>query len=235
MTPYERLKMNFLNMIDHTLLKNTANFGDMIKHCEEAKEMGAFSVCVNPAWVELCAAVLNDSEVKVCTVVGFPLGANTKEVKALETKQAIENGADEIDMVINIGFVKSLMLKHIFEEIKAVKEAAGDVPVKVIVECSEVDEDFKVALFDIVASCGVEFIKTSTGTTASGATVEDVKLMVEVGAGRYKVKASGGVSDLASVKAMVAAGADRIGTSGGLRIKAELAGADVSDQEVSNY
>jgi len=222
-------------MIDHTLLKNTASLSDITKHCYDAAVMGAFSVCVNPAWVKVACDILENSEVKVCTVIGFPLGASTKEVKAFETRQAIKDGADEIDMVINIGFAKSQMFYQIVEEIRVVKEAAGEKVVKVIIETSELDDKQKQVLCDLVVMGGADYIKTSTGTTSKGATVEDVKMMVEIGDGKYKVKASGGVSDLKTLKAMVEAGADRIGTSGGLRIKKELEGQDVSGQEVSNY
>ena len=227
--------MNYLNIIDHTLLKNSANFKDIELHCLDAIKMGAFSVCVNPAWVEDAANILDGTDVKVCTVIGFPLGATPAAVKAYEAKNAVENGADEIDMVINIGFAKSERWMDILDEIRLVKYAIGDTLLKVIVETSEFNEEEKEILYQIVAEADVEYIKTSTGTTDKGATVEDVKKMVEVGNGRYKVKASGGVSDLATVKAMVEAGADRIGTSGGLRIKKELEGNDVSGLEVSNY
>lgn len=227
--------MNYLNMIDHTLLKNTADFPDIYTHCLDAKSMGAYSVCVNPSWVKFCSDLLKGSDVKVCTVVGFPLGATTTETKVFETKKAIEDGADEIDMVINIGFAKTQMWGKVLEEIKEVKKAAGDVLVKVIVETSEFGDIDKDILYDIVGMSGVEYIKTSTGTTSKGATVEDVKRMVEVGYGRYKVKASGGVSDLKTLKQMVEAGADRIGTSGGLRIMKELKGLDVSNVEMTNY
>ena len=227
--------MNYLNIIDHTLLKATATVQDIIQHCLDANDFGAYSVCVMPSMVDVADAVLHRSEVKVCTVIGFPLGATPAEVKAFETKQAIKDGADEIDMVINIGLAKSGQLMAIEEEIRMVKEAAGDVLVKVIIETSEFSEIEKVLLYEVVADSGVEYIKTSTGTTSKGATVEDVAKMVEVGNGRYKVKASGGVSDLATLKEMVEAGADRIGTSGGLRIKKELEGEDVSNEKVSNY
>lgn len=227
--------MNFLKVVDHTLLKNTANLNDIVRHCEEAVEMEAFSVCVNPAWVKLASDMLENDEVKVCAVVGFPLGATTKEVKSIEAMGAVKDGADEIDMVINIGAVKSKMWNVIVEEIEMVKGVIGDVVLKVIVETSELTEEEKNCVFEIVACSPADYIKTSTGTTAKGATVEDVKKMVEVGAGRYKVKASGGVNNLKIMKEMIEAGADRIGTSGGLRILEELKGRDVSDLEVSNY
>jgi deoxyribose-phosphate aldolase len=227
--------MNYLNKIDHTLLKNSATLADISIHCRDAVKMGAFSVCVNPAWVKYSADALKDEDVKVCTVIGFPLGASPAEVKAFETRKAIEDGADEIDMVINIGFAKSQMYGAIYEEILAVKDACGSVLLKVIVETSEFDATEKDMLYQVVGLVGVEYIKTSTGTTGKGATVEDVKRMVEIGDGRYKVKASGGVSDLVTVKAMVEAGADRIGTSGGLRILKEIEGEDVTNEAVANY
>jgi deoxyribose-phosphate aldolase len=192
-------------------------------------------VCVNPAWVKVAFELLLETDVRVCTVVGFPLGASTKEVKVFETLKAIEEGADEIDMVINIGFAKSQMYNSILQEIRAVKDACGSIPLKVIVETSEFNDREKDLLYDLVAMTDADYIKTSTGTTGKGATVRDVKRMVEIGEGTYKVKASGGVSDLETLKAMVEAGADRIGTSGGLRIKRELQGDDVTDEVVSNY
>jgi len=227
--------MNIINMIDHTLLKNTASMNDILLHVEQAVEMGAFSVCVNPSWVKYASELLENDEVKVCTVIGFPLGATPGVVKAFEAQKAIEDGADEIDMVINIGFAKSQMWEQVLDEIKLVKAAAGDTLVKVIIETSEFDKVQIALLSEIVGMSGVEYIKTSTGTTAKGATGEDILLLREVGEGRYKIKASGGVSDLATALEMIGAGADRIGTSGGLRIKQELAGVNVSGQEVSNY
>ena len=227
--------MKYNEIIDHTLLKNSANLNDIVRHCEEAVEMEAFSVCVNPYWVKESNELLENTDVKVCTVVGFPLGAVPAAVKAYEAKNAVDNGADEIDMVINIGAAKSGEWLTILDEINLVKYAIGNTLLKVIVETSEFDEEEKDVLYQIVAESGAEYIKTSTGTTAKGATVEDVAKMVEVGGGRYKVKASGGVSNLETVKAVVEAGADRTGTSGGLRIKEELKGNNVDGLKVSNY
>lgn len=224
-----------LNIIDHTLLKNTTSLNDIIKHCEEAIKMGAYSVCVNPCWVRDAKELLYDSPVKVCTVVGFPLGATPAAVKAFEAQKAVEDGADEIDMVINIGFAKSRLYSEVLDEIVMVKCAIGDTLLKVIVETSEFNEKEKDSIFELVAMSGVEYIKTSTGTTSKGATVEDVKRMVEIGKGRYKVKASGGINNLETLKLMVDAGADRIGTSGGLRIQKEIQGVDVSMWVKSNY
>jgi len=132
--------MNFLKVVDHTLLKNTTNLNDIVRHCDEAVEMEAYSICVNPVWVRECAGLLENDDVKVCTVVGFPLGANSAKVKAFEAKVAVEDGADEIDMVINIGFAKSGFFAEILEEINMVKAAIGDTILKVIVETSEFDE-----------------------------------------------------------------------------------------------
>lgn len=227
--------MDKLGVIDHTLLKNDVTYKDIERHCEEAVEMGTYSVCVNPVWVKGCASLLENDEVKVCTVIGFPLGANTKESKAFEAKNSVDNGADEIDMVINIGLAKSGCVEKILEEINMVKKSIGNTILKVIIETSEFNNNQKIVLYEIVARSDADYIKTSTGTTSKGATIEDVKKMVKVGRGRYKVKASGGVSDLATMKAMIDAGADRIGTSGGLRIMEELKGNDVSGVEVSNY
>ena len=224
-----------LNMVDHTILKNTVSYKDIERHCEEAVHMGAFSVCVNPAWVKMSKDLLEHDNVKVCTVVGFPLGATPAVVKAFEAQKAVEDGADEIDMVINIGLAKAGRYDKILEEINMVKAAIGDVLLKVIIETSEFDYNQKSDLCEVVANSDAQYIKTSTGTTAKGATVEDVELMVEVGEGRYMVKASGGVNNLQIMNQMMEAGADRIGTSGGLRIMDELKGNDVSGVEVSNY
>jgi deoxyribose-phosphate aldolase len=226
---------NLSKMIDHTLLKATATVLDIVKHSQEAVDMGAYAVCVMPSMVKVAANALAKEDVEVCTVVGFPLGATPARVKAFETHMAIEDGATEIDMVINIGAALSGDFDVVRDEIAMVKEAAGDVPVKVIIETSEFSMSEIQFLSSIVAEAGVAFIKTSTGTTKSGAEVEVIKLMKAVGRGRYEIKASGGVNTLEKMEAMIEAGATRIGTSSGSRIMAEKEGQDVSNVALTNY
>jgi deoxyribose-phosphate aldolase len=223
-----------LNIIDHTLLKLDATAIDINEHCREAIELGAFSVCVNPAWVYRAKEMLRNTDVKVCTVVGFPLGANAPEVKAFEAKLAVEEGADEIDMVINIGAAKSGQFHKIYREIVMVKEAIGGTLLKVIIETSEFTMGEIAILTQKVASAGAEYIKTSTGTTKEGAKVEHIQLFKAMYP-NLKVKASGGVRSLEDCKAMVEAGAERIGTSNGGRIKLELEGEDVDNVALANY
>lgn len=214
---------NILRMIDHTILKPDATL-DMIETlCSEAKDNNFAAVCVNPYFVKDCKQLLKDSNVKVATVVGFPLGANTKEVKAYETIDAIKNGADEIDMVINIGALKNKDYKVVKQDIQAVVDAAKDKAiVKVIIETCLLTEDEKVKACEISMEAGADFVKTSTGFSTGGATLEDVKLMKSVVGEKLEVKASGGVRDLESAKQMIQAGATRLGTSSGVKIAKEL-------------
>ncbi|HHY72962.1 MAG TPA: deoxyribose-phosphate aldolase [Bacillus bacterium] len=210
---------NIANIIDHTALKADTTKEQIIKLCEEAKEYGFFSVCVNPAWVRLAAEQLQGSDVKVCTVIGFPLGASTSETKAFETKDAIEKGADEVDMVINIGALKDKNDDLVEQDIKAVVEAAhGKALVKVIIETSLLTEAEKVRACQLAVKADADFVKTSTGFSTGGATVEDIKLMRETVGPDIGVKASGGVRDRDGALRMIEAGATRIGASAGIAI-----------------
>lgn len=215
--------LDILGMIDHTLLKPDAT-KDMIQSlCKEAKEYNFAAVCVNPYNVKTSKEILKDTDVKVATVVGFPLGANTKEVKAFETKDAINNGADEIDMVINIGALKYKDYKTVKEDIEAVVEAAkGRAIVKVIIETCLLTDEEKVKACEIAMEAGADFVKTSTGFSTGGANIEDVKLMKSVVGDKLGVKASGGVRELDTAKKMVEAGATRLGTSSGIKIAKEI-------------
>ncbi|WP_071460373.1 deoxyribose-phosphate aldolase [Bacillus massilinigeriensis] len=210
----------FARMIDHTLLKANATESDIIKLAEEAKEYSFASVCVNPAWVKTAASILKDAEdVKVCTVIGFPLGASTPEVKAFETSNAIENGATEIDMVINIGAMKSKDFDLVERDIHAVTEAAkGKALTKVIIETCLLTEEEKVKACELAVKAGADYVKTSTGFSTGGATVEDIKLMRNAVGPEIGVKASGGVRSLEDAQSMVEAGATRIGASSGVAI-----------------
>ncbi|KQL34193.1 deoxyribose-phosphate aldolase [Psychrobacillus sp. FJAT-21963] len=213
------MTQNIAALIDHTLLKQNATKEQIEKLCEEAKTYTFASVCVNPTWVELSAKLLQDSPVKVCTVIGFPLGASTTEVKAFETKNAIENGAEEIDMVINVGALKDSNYDFIQKDIAAVVEAAkGKAIVKVILETCLLTNEEIVKASEISKAAGADFVKTSTGFSTGGATVEAVKLMRDTVGQDLGVKASGGVRSLEDLQAMVDAGASRIGASSGVEI-----------------
>ncbi|MFB7141841.1 deoxyribose-phosphate aldolase [Gottfriedia sp. NPDC056225] len=210
---------NINKLIDHTVLKPETTKAQIEKLCQEAKEHNFASVCVNPTWVSLCASLLKGTEVLVCTVIGFPLGANTKETKGFETKNAIENGAQEVDMVINIGALKDKDYDTVEQDIAAVVNAAkGKALVKVIIETSLLTNEEKEMASKLSVKAGADFVKTSTGFSTGGATVEDVALMRKTVGPDIGVKASGGVRDLASVNEMVKAGATRIGTSNGITI-----------------
>lgn len=204
------------SLIDHTLLKPEAT-RELIKTlCEEAKAHQFFSVCVNPYHVAYAKSLLEGSGVKVCSVVGFPLGANTKESKAAETAQAIKDGADEIDTVINIGALKANARDEVVDDIRAVVEAADGRLVKVILECCLLEKDEIVIACQLSKEAGAHYVKTSTGFSSGGATVEDVGLMRKTVGEKLGVKASGGIRDLETLQKMVEAGATRIGTSNGV-------------------
>lgn len=213
--------MRLNKTIDHTILNPDATKDEVIKVIDQAKAYDFASVCLEPCWVTLAAERLADSEVKVCTVIGFPLGANTKTVKAFEAKEAVENGADEVDMVLNIGALKSGEYDLVLEDMKAVREAAKDAVVKVILEtCLLTDEEKKKACA-LAKEAGMDFVKTSTGFSTAGATTEDVKLMREAVGDAMGVKASGGIRDRETAEAMIAAGASRIGASKSIAIVGE--------------
>lgn len=207
--------------IDHTLLKADATKAEIDKILDEAKEYDFMSVCINPTWVNYAAGALAETDVKVCTVIGFPLGAATSAVKAFETGDAIDNGADEIDMVINIGAAKDGDWDAVEADIKAVVDAADGTLVKVIIEtCLLTDEEKRQACL-AAKSAGADFVKTSTGFSTGGATLEDVKLMRETVGPDMGVKASGGVSNRQEAEDMIEAGATRIGASKGIQIVSE--------------
>lgn len=205
-------------MIDHTILKADATEQAVEKVCQEALANDFASVCINPFWVKKAAELLAGSDVKVCTVIGFPLGANTKEVKAFEAKQAIQEGAQEVDMVINIGALKSGLTDVVLADIKAVVEAAGTILVKVIIETALLTDEEKVAVCKLAVEAGAEYVKTSTGFSTGGATVDDVALMKQTVGDKALVKASGGVRTKEDAAAMIKAGASRLGTSNGIQI-----------------
>lgn len=213
------MRQNIANMIDHTVLKAFSSKEDVIKVCKEAKEHGFFSVCINPTHIELAKQELEGSKVKVCTVIGFPLGANTSEVKAFETKDSIAKGAHEVDMVINIGALKDKNYDLVYKDIKAVVDAANkEALVKVIIEtCYLTDEEKKIAC-ELSVKAGADYVKTSTGFGTGGSTPEDIKLMRDVVGPNVGVKASGGVRTTEDAIKVIDAGASRIGASASISI-----------------
>jgi deoxyribose-phosphate aldolase len=214
------------SLIDHTLLKPEASLSDIKKLCDEAAQYGFASVCVNPAWVKKASEFLRGTDVPVCTVIGFPLGATLPDVKAFEARRAIFNGAREVDMVINIGALKSGDDCTVEDDIRAVTEAAHEngVLCKVIIETALLTDEEKVRACLASKNAGADFVKTSTGFAKGGATVEDVALMRRVVGSGLGVKASGGVKGIEDAKAMVEAGATRIGASVGVKIAQEASG-----------
>ena len=209
--------------IDHTLLSPTATRADIARICREARTYGFATVCVQPVRVAEAARLLADTSVGVCTVVGFPHGANGGAAKAAEAARAISDGATEVDMVMNLGAAKDGDWETVTEEMKAVKAAVGTHVLKVILEISQLTEDEIVAACRAAMATGVDFVKTSTGFTGGGATVEAVTLMRRTVGDTMRVKAAGGIRDYATAQAMLAAGADRIGASAGVRICEEEA------------
>ncbi len=210
---------NIAAMIDHTLLKPEATKQQIVTLCQEAIEHKFFSVCVNPAWVSTSKELVNGSGVKVCTVIGFPLGASTPETKAFETKNAIENGADEVDMVINIGALKDKNDSLVEKDIRAVVDAAkGKALTKVIIETSLLTREEKIRACELSVKAGADFVKTSTGFSTGGATIEDIELMRKTVGPTIGVKASGGVRNTEDTQNMIKAGATRIGASAGVSI-----------------
>ena len=219
------MKLN--KYIDHTLLKQDATVEQIDRLLSEAKDYDFASVCVNPCWVAHAKAGLENTDVKVCTVVGFPLGATTSAVKAFETKEAIQNGSDEIDMVINVGALKSGNADLVESDIRAVVEASGDKLVKVIIEACLLTDEEKILACQLAQKAGADFVKTSTGFSTGGATLPDVKLMRQTVGPDMGVKPAGGARSYADAVAFVEAGATRIGTSSGVAIlKGELADGD---------
>lgn len=210
--------MELNNFIDHTLLKATASPKDIIKLCDEAKKYNFYAVCVNSCYVFLAANEVKKSDVKVAAVVGFPLGANSCHAKVSEATQCVKDGADEIDMVINIGHLKAKMIDTIQKEILSVKEAIGNRILKVILEtCYLTDDEVRIAC-QIAKRAGADFVKTSTGFGTGGATENIVKIMIDEVGDTLKIKASGGIKDTETAKKYIELGVSRIGTSSGIDI-----------------
>ena len=219
--------MSVNSYIDHTLLKADANKEQILSLIDEAKKYEFASVCVNPTWVKTAAELLKDSSVKVCTVIGFPLGASTSAVKAFEAKDAIANGADEIDMVINIGWLKDKKYELIENEIRTLKAACGEKILKVIIETCFLTTEEKIKMCEIVTAAGADYIKTSTGFGGSGATFEDIELFSKHIGPNVKMKAAGGISSLDDAEKFISLGADRLGTSRIVKI--------VKNEEATGY
>jgi len=220
--PNEWNKADIAKTIDHTILKATATAEQIRELCAEARTHRFASVCVNPRWVPLVAKELAGSEVLTCAVIGFPLGANAPETKAGEARLAVEQGAREVDMVIDLGSMKAGDRKAVEDDIRAVVKAAGKAAVKVIIETCYLSDDEKRIACGIAEKAGARFVKTSTGFGTGGATMEDVKLMRKAVGNTLKVKASGGIRSYHDAMAMLEAGADRLGTSAGIAILADL-------------
>ncbi len=218
----EWTKATLAKTIDHTLLKAIATEQSVRELCVEARSYGFASVCVNPCWVELCAKELSGSSVLVCTVVGFPLGANAPETKAAEARLAVSHGAREIDMVINLGAAKAGDWRAVEEDIRGVVKASGDALIKVIVETCYLNDSEKIKACEAAARAGARFVKTSTGFGTGGASAEDVRLMRKAVGDKLQVKASGGIRSYHDAIMMLEAGADRIGASSSIAIVSEL-------------
>ena len=226
-----QVPVDLAKYIDHTALKPETTAADIDQLCEEAEQYAFASVCVNPAWVKRAAKNLRDSDVKVCSVIGFPLGATTAEIKAMEARRAIRDGAREVDMVINVGALKSGDHQTVLVEIEKVVDSAHEaaVIVKVILETSLLDDEEKVIASSLAKKAKADFVKTSTGFSGGGATVYDVALMRETVGPDMGVKASGGVRTASDVEDMIAAGATRIGASAGVQIVSETERASRDD------
>lgn len=206
-------------MIDHTLLKPDASESQIVQLCQEAIAYHFWSVCINPFWIPRVCQELNGTPIHICTVIGFPLGATSSRSKAAETEKAIEDGAHEVDMVLNVGALKSQNIRAVLEDIQAVVQAAkGKALVKVILETGLLTDAEKIKACELSVEAGADFVKTSTGFGPDGATVADIALMRQTVGPHIGVKASGGVRDLDTALAMIDAGATRIGTSSGIAI-----------------
>ena len=206
-----------LAMVDHTLLKADAKKEDIKKICEEALENNTASICINPGFIEYAVGILGD-KIPVCTVIGFPLGAMTTAAKVFEAKDAIEKGAQEVDMVINISKAKDADWEYITEEIRQIKQACGDKILKVIIETCLLTDEEKIALCKCVTDAGADFIKTSTGFSTAGATFHDVELFAKYCEGKCKIKAAGGIRTRDDMEKFIALGAERLGTSSAIKI-----------------
>jgi len=214
------MTQDIARLIDHTLLKPEATPTEIAKLCAEAKAYHFAAVCVNPPFVKQCAAALRGSDVAVCTVVGFPLGAHTTQTKVFETLQALTDGAKEIDMVINLGALRARQDEIVRDDIRAVRDAAhaGGAIVKVIIECALLSHDERVWACELAKAAGADFVKTSTGFSARGASVADVIFMRRTVGDKLGVKAAGGIKTLEQTLALIDAGATRIGASAGVKI-----------------
>ena len=216
-------RIELAKVIDHSLLKAIGTEHIVEEHCSEARRYGFYGVCVNPYWVSRCVRELSGSGIKVCTVAGFPLGANSPETKVEEARLAVLQGADEIDMVINMGAVKSADWKTVEDDIRGVVAASGKAGVKVILETSYLNESEKTRACEAAIKAGARFVQTSTGFGTGGATVEDVQTLKKViGARDLRIKASGGIRTYHDAIQLLEAGADRIGASSGIAIVSEL-------------
>jgi deoxyribose-phosphate aldolase len=218
--------MSIAKHLEHTLLKPEATVADIIRLCDEAVKAGVYGVCINPCYVEMAKHYLGGEDVKVITVLGFPLGASTSAEKSLAASVAVLNHADELDMVMNIGAFKTGDYKAVEADISAVVRGAQGLPVKVIIETCLLNDEEKIKACELIAAAGAQFVKTSTGFNKGGATLADVKLLKgQADKLGLKVKAAGGIRDYQTAKAMLEAGAERIGTSAGAKIVLEEAGA----------
>ena len=210
--------MELNKFIDHTLLKPTATTSDIINLCKEAKEHNFYSVCVNSCYVKLAKKELKNSDIKICSVVGFPLGAMSAKAKVFEAKRAIKDGADEIDMVINIGLLKSKKYRSVEKEIRAIKKSIQKKVLKVILETCYLNEEEIVKASKLALKAKADFIKTSTGFGSRGASIEDIKLMKSVAGDKMKIKASGGIKDGKTAMEFIELGVGRLGTSSGIAL-----------------
>lgn len=214
---------NLLSHVDHTILKAVTTWDDITKICDESIEYQTASICIPPSYIKRIHETYGD-QVNICTVIGFPLGYNTTDVKALETKKALEDGANEIDMVINLTDVKNGLFDKVTEEIRTLKNIVGDKVLKVIIETCYLTEEEKIAMCKAVTEAGADYIKTSTGFGTNGATIEDIKLFKEHIGPNVKIKAAGGVKSVADLEMFINEGCDRIGTSSAINlIKGESA------------
>ncbi|RLI42647.1 deoxyribose-phosphate aldolase [Candidatus Bathyarchaeota archaeon] len=210
-----------LKRIDHTLLKSNASSHDIARLCDEAKRYGFYAVCINPYYVPLASKLLKGTEIKISSVIGFPLGATFTEIKVAEAERVVRLGASEVDMVMNISAFKSGDLEYVRKEIKSVKEEIGDAVLKVIIECCYLTDDEKILAAKICEEAGADYVKTSTGFGPGGAVLEDVKLLRKTLSPNVKIKAAGGIRTFEQAVKFIEAGADRIGTSSGVKIAEE--------------
>jgi deoxyribose-phosphate aldolase len=214
--------LRIAQFIDHTALKPDTSEEQIYQLCAEAKEHGFAAVCVNPTWVNLCKRLLSDTKVGVCAVIGFPLGASMPETKAFEARETIVAGATEVDMVLNIGALKSGNINRVEYDMRSVREATLGTTLKVIIETCLLTDKEKVLACELASKVGADFVKTSTGFSSGGATADDVRLMRKTVGNIMGVKASGGIRDYATAKAMINAGANRLGCSASVAIVSDV-------------